>query len=200
MEEMRPTPYDGYYVTRDGKVWSEKSHKYLAQSMNKDNCYYRVGLFVNGKSITKTVHRLVAEPFVPNPLNLPQVNHIDENKLNNNADNLEWVTVQQNANHATRNKRISKKNKEIFANTSMKRGKHQEAKPIQMCDVRTKEILKTFDSISSACDYLGKYPTGQANISAVAKGKRKTAYGYYWQYCGSCDTQIIKKLTRVLIE
>ena len=53
----------------------------------------------------------------------------------------------------------------------MKRGKHQEAKPIQMCDVRTKEILKTFDSISSACDYLGKYPTGQANISAVAKGK-----------------------------
>ena len=178
--KMKETKYRGYFATEDGRIWSEKSHKFLSMSMR--GMYLRVTLFLNDKTRKSfAVHRLIAETFIPNPLNLPQINHIDENKLNNNVNNLEWVTVRQNANHATRNERISKKNKEVFANTEVKRGKHPEAQKIQMCDPKTKEVLKEFDSIASACDYLGNYPKGQPNISAVLNGRRKTAYKYFWK-------------------
>lgn len=62
----------------------------------------------NGKQSTFLVHRLVAQAFIPNPLNLPQVNHIDSNKKNNNVDNLEWVTHQKNIDHASANNRIAR--------------------------------------------------------------------------------------------
>lgn len=61
-----------------------------------------------GKSITYKVHRLVAIAFIPNPDNLPHINHKDENKLNNNPNNLEWCDNSYNNNYGTRNKRIAK--------------------------------------------------------------------------------------------
>lgn len=62
--------------------------------------YYSVDLFINNKNFKRRVHRLVAETFIPNPLNLPQVNHKDTDKFNNNVDNLEWCTNKENVNHA----------------------------------------------------------------------------------------------------
>lgn len=60
----------------------------------------------NGNKKEFRLHRLIAETFIPNPENLPQVNHIDEDKTNNTVDNLEWCTSSQNSNHGTRNERI----------------------------------------------------------------------------------------------
>ena len=180
---MKETKYKGYFATEDGQIWSEKSHKFLSQSLRGeiDKSYLRVSLFIEGKKKTVDVHRLVAETFIPNPDNLPVINHKDENKYNNNVNNLEWVTEKSNANYGTRNQKISEKNKEIFKNTEVKRGKHPEAVKIAMCDPKTQEVLQIFDSIASACEFLNKYPSGQPNISAVLNGRRKTAYKYFWK-------------------
>lgn len=67
---------------------------------NINNGYYRVTLCENGRKVIKPIHRLVAEHFIDNPTNKPQVNHINGNKLDNRVNNLEWVTVQENIIHA----------------------------------------------------------------------------------------------------
>jgi len=86
-----------YLITEDGRVWSEYSQKYLRAST--PDRYSHVVLMFNGRK-TFNVHRLVAEVYLDNPLNLPVVNHKDGNKLNNHYTNLEWCTIQHNTTHA----------------------------------------------------------------------------------------------------
>lgn len=92
------------------------------------NGYYRVLLSKNNKIKNYLVHRLVAQTFIPNPNNLPQVNHKDENKTNNNVNNLEWCTRSYNCQYGTRTKRIAEKTritnkgKHFSPNTEFKKG------------------------------------------------------------------------------
>jgi len=88
---------ENYIVTKDGRVYNKKTHKFQTQNLTK-NGYYTVS--IRGKR--SFVHRLVALCHIPNPDNLPQVNHIDGDKTNNNVNNLEWVTPQENINHSIR--------------------------------------------------------------------------------------------------
>jgi hypothetical protein len=91
-----------YWVEPDGRVWSEKSQKFLKPTKNGANGKYRKYTFrVNGKVINKSVHRLVMEYFGPEkPDENSQVNHIDGNGCNNDLKNLEWVSPVQNTAHA----------------------------------------------------------------------------------------------------
>lgn len=115
-EEWRPiVGYEGLYeVSSYGRVRSLDKY----DSMNRfyegrilklfaDRLgYLRAQLYSNSKRKSFLVHRLVAEAFIPNPDNLPQVNHIDENPSNDNVDNLEWCSAKYNSNYGTRIDRI----------------------------------------------------------------------------------------------
>ena len=175
MEYLEPKPYpedNQYLIYPDGRVWSDKTHKFLSpRKVGKG--YFQVVLMIDGQQTPILIHRLVAEAFIPNPNNYPQVNHIDENKENNNYSNLEWATAKQNINYGTRNLRVGEK---------IKRGNNPNAKKVEMLDPKTHKVIKTFDSVASACDYLQK-PKGAASIYHVCHNRRKTAYGYAWCYC-----------------
>lgn len=92
-------PYHSYFVSSCGKIFNSDG---VEMKSDKSARYDRVKLIINGKSITKSIHRLVAEAFIPNPNNYPQVNHIDGIKMNNNVSNLEWCTASENELHAYR--------------------------------------------------------------------------------------------------
>lgn len=104
------------------------------------------------------VHRIVAETYINNPNNLPVVNHKDNNPTNNTVSNLEWVTVAENNSH-----------KYQF-------GYGSKAKPVYQYTLEG-EFIKAWDTPKQAQQELGIY-----NISAVARGKRPQAGGFYWTY------------------
>lgn len=164
-----------YIIYSNGKVWSNKTNQFL--KINKNHWGYSiVDLSINGQTKRKFIHRLVAETFIPNPNNYETVNHIDENKSNNDISNLEWCSQKYNNNYGTRIQRADE--------TIGIRDNHHSAKKIAMCDKKTHEIIKIFGSISSACDEICNKTTASeiGNISQCAKGNRKSAYGYYWQF------------------
>ena len=151
--------YEGLYqVSNLGRVWSIRSQRYLKGSYNKDG-YIQVYLTAkNGKSKKEYIHRLVALVFLDNPNNLPQVNHKDEDKSNNCVDNLEWISIKDNANHGTRIERISKANS---------------------IPVYCFELDKIFYGAREAARELG---INHSSISKACKGQLKTAGGYLWEY------------------
>lgn len=91
---------DYYLISSEGQVYSVR-RKIILSSFVTSN-YEQVELNVCGKYYKKLVHRLVAEAYIPNPNNLPCVNHIDGNSLNNAVSNLEWCTYSENMQHASR--------------------------------------------------------------------------------------------------
>lgn len=150
--------YEGLYaVDEDGNVWSYRSKKYLKPVIVSGG-YCRVDLRKSGEHNNCYVHRLIAETFIPNPENKPQVNHKDENKLNNSVSNLEWTTAQENNNYGTRNERIRKAhNKKIYC----------------------VELDKIFESGKKAAEELGLH---NSHITSCCKGKQKTTGGYHFRY------------------
>ena len=115
------------------------------------------------------VHRIVAEAFILNPQGLETVNHKDEVKTNNTVSNLEWMSIKDNNNYGTHNKRSSEArlNHPAFS------------KKVQMFDKSTGELLATFPSIHEAERVTG---IAQSHISKCCLGKRKSAGGYKWRY------------------
>ena len=160
--------YPDYMVSNLGRIKSFKygREKILKQAKDKDN-YFSVNLSKEGKQKTYLVHRLVALHFIPNPNNLPCVNHRDENKQNNCTSNLEYCTVEYNTNYGTRNERVSK--------------------AILQFSKSGKIIIKKWDSLSQASKEL-KINCG--NICSSLKGKYKTAGGYCWMYYDDYSNRI----------
>lgn len=167
MEEWKTIEgYENYEVSTAGQVRNKKTGKILKQWKNNRG-YLKVNLCKNGKQKCFSVHRLVAIHFITNPHNLPEVNHINENKEDNSVDNLEWCTRQYNVNYGTGKERA---------------GKTMKNKKIHCKKVYCVELDQTFDSIGEA-----ERKTGirQQNIGACCSGKLKTAGKYHWKYVES---------------
>ena len=150
--------YEGLYaIDESGNVWGYKRKHFLTPMKDKDG-YLKVGLSKDNKKKKVSIHRLVAEAFIDNPLGLPQVNHKDENKQNNRVDNLEWCDAKYNNTYGTRIERsIEKTYKPVY------------------CE----ELDRTFKSQIEAARELGLY---KQNISACCKGRLKTTGGYHFRY------------------
>jgi hypothetical protein len=137
------------------------------------NGYLIVGISIDGKTITKTAHRLIAMAFLPNPNNLNEVNHKDGNKKNNDISNLEWVTTSDNRYHAFR-MGLQKASKHLLGK---KDGLCRNSIPVvRILDNGEKEL---FESATTAERKLGLHRKG---ISECARGLREHSGGFKWQY------------------
>ena len=107
--------YEGkYQVSNFGQVKSMIGQEKVLHPKKHRNGHLQIGLHKDKKRKTMYIHRLVAQAFIPNPDNLPCVNHKDENPNNNNVDNLEWCTQKYNCNYGTRVDRIMETKKQQY--------------------------------------------------------------------------------------
>ena len=148
-----------YFVSNLGNVKSEywKKGKILTPSADK-NGYLFVGIRKNGIKRAYTIHRLVAEAFIPNPQKHTVVNHIDENKKNNKVTNLEWCTQKHNVLHS-----------------------------INRLSQRRKIVRSDGKEYASIADAMREMNLKSNHISDVCRGKRQKAGGYGFKYKEEID-------------
>lgn len=155
----------GRVRTLDKEVLTKSGIRFVKGRILKqqeNNCgYLQAQFYINGKQTKRLVHRLVAQTFIPNPYNLPQVNHKDNDRTNNNVSNLEWCSTSYNA----------KYREKYGLSTTESQGS-----PLFAINLSTMEVLY-FRSQGEAGRVLG---VNSHHVNNVIKGRRKTAGGYWF--------------------
>lgn len=147
--------YPDYEISIYGDVYSKKYGKILTPGVDTHG-YYTVSLYRDGVSRDKRINRLVAEAFIPNPSNKPQVNHINGVKTNNHVTNLEWATCSENIKHAY--------------DTGLRKTRK----------IKIMETGEEFGSVRECAKYLG-LSERDGNIYACLNGRRKTCKGFHFE-------------------
>ena len=195
IEQWRTAVYDGevyeglYKVSNFGRILSldyrNTGRAELMTPFENEKGYLQVGLWKNGERKTCYVHRLVAETFLENPDNLPEVNHKDENKTNNfvflNEDgtvnkeksNLEWKSHKDNSNHGTRNERIAKARSKRVLQLTL-----------------TGELIREWESTQEC----GRNGFIQQNVVSCCNGKLKSHKGFRFMYYDDYKESKLKEL------
>ena len=180
MEIWKPiSGYEGFYeVSNLGRIRSlerivecsdgrkRKIKNRILKGSSYSGGYSGVTLHKDGCTKTANIHRIVAEAFVPNPLEKEEVNHKDENPSNNHATNLEWVTHKENINYGTRTERARETTTKL------------QGKAVQQFS-KDGKLVAEYESLSAAGNATGAHVP---NILKCAKGIYKTAGGYIWKY------------------
>lgn len=160
-----------YQVSNFGRIKSLNYRKtgkeHILKFGKNPKGYSRTTLFKNGETRYYLTHRLVAQAFIPNPDNLPEINHKNEIKTDNRVENLEWCTNQYNINYGTRNKRRS----ETLTNGAC-------SKPVAQYTIDG-EFIKEWPSMQEVERQTGYL---HQNISKCCMGKYKTSHNYVWKY------------------
>lgn len=167
--------YPNYFVSNTGKIRNVKTGKELIQGL-LPNGYLRVHLKQDGKDYSRYVHRLVAQAFIPNPLGLDTVDHLDGNKLDNRVDNLRWLSNHDN---------VSRFHKE---QASEEWKKHQTQ--VHKIYIRNayeackKPVICTETGIiyESGVDADRKLGFGKGCVNKVVKGKQEQTHGLHFEY------------------
>lgn len=149
---------NGWCISNKGRL-KDTYNRIKYGTLNEENGYYRVCIL----NKPYYVHKLVAEAFIPNPKNKPEVDHIDTNRLNNSVENLRWCTKKENMNNPITLKELNK--------ISLIRAEKYSKK----C-----RCIETGEVFNSASDARRKYNNN--NIASALIGRRKTAGGYHWEY------------------
>lgn len=142
--------------------------------------YVGVDLFKNGKYKHMLVHRLVAIAFIPNPKNLPCINHKDENKKNNNVENLEWCTYSYN---------------NSYGKLPIMQSKRMSVPVMQL--TMDGEEIRRFESINEAGVAIGCHPS---EISNVCRGVSSFTHGYKWDYIDKDRKKKADEKRKILLE
>ena len=146
---------------RNGRGYYKIPERILKAGTNKQG-YLQVHLYREGKRKSCRIHRLVADAFLENPNNLPEVNHKDEDKENNKAENLEWCSHSYNSSYNDRAKKIGKKI----------------SKPVYSIN-KESGLITYWESAKVAGRILG---IDSSHITRCCKGKMKSIGGFYWMY------------------
>lgn len=150
-----------YLVSNLGNIWSLRRNKAL-RIRKSTRGYGLVNLSKGGVMKTHRVHRLVATHFLPNPLSLPEINHLNENKLDNRVENLEWCTRSHNVNYGHRTEKQKMKVSIPVVQFSL-----------------SGDRIAVYPSVIQAAREL---KLSHSSISECCRGKRKTLGGYKWKY------------------
>ncbi len=176
MEEWKAVPgtKDKIEVSNMGRVRSLlRGEPYILKTQADPKGYLRLRVTIERKRLSFKVHRIVAQAFIDNPNNLPQVNHIDGNKSNNKASNLEWSANRDNALHAIKNG--------LWDSVIEGANKENERRKKPIIATKDGEVIK-FSSVSEAERHFNS-----RHISDVLKGKRQKVKGWSFSYVKGGD-------------
>lgn len=153
--------FENYLVSNKGRIMNGKTGRILRPRDNGHG-YEIVWLCKDGKGTNKHVHRLVGEAFIDNPNDLETINHIDQDKHNNNVENLEWLSRGDNIRYSL-------------------------SKPVEQYDLESGELLATYPSTMAVERLMG---FANQCISMACRGQYKKAYGYIWRYKDEVSEEI----------